>query len=129
MTYCIACPPPKPRRFYSDAANDYIKRLGRFCKVRFINSIEKTGARDVVIAFSPDGAPVSSETMASKLASLEAGGAVSRIVFAAKQNNTTSADEMWMLTSVVISDDLFITLLLEQLYRAQKIMHNEPYHK
>ena len=39
------------------------------------------------------------------------------------------ANEIWSLVTVHLPADLQVVLLLEQLYRKQKIMHNEPYHK
>ena len=129
MTYCIAYPPRKPRRFYDEAACEYEKRLGRLCRLQRIDHINPNGERDLIIAFSPKGVLISSEDMASRFLSVETGGVITRIIFIVKQNMPTHSDEVWALTSIGIPEDLLLVLLLEQIYRAQKIMHNEPYHK
>ena len=129
MTYCIVSPPRKPRRFYEEAAGEYEKRLSRFCRMQKVESIAAGGERDLSIAISPGGARVSSEYMANRFLSAESGGVISRIIFILNQNMPAHRDEVWALVSVKIPDDLLMVLLLEQIYRAQKIMHNEPYHK
>ena len=127
MTYCIIRPTQKPRRFYEETAREYVKRLSRFCKVRYLNDIDKKNERDFVIQMSPDGTQLSSEEMASRLQRLESAGSYNRIIFSVKEE--THFDQKWALTSINLPLDLQTVLLLEQIYRAQKIMHNETYHK
>jgi len=129
MTYCIAYPPRKPRRFYGEAAAEYEKRLGRFCRIQRLENIGLNREKDFVIALSPGGAHMSSEYMAERFLSLELSGAVNRIIFVTEQKMPALPDEVWALTSIGLPGDLTEVLLLEQIYRAQKIMHNETYHK
>ena len=129
MIYCIAYPPRKPRRFYDEAAKEYEKRLSRFCKVQRIDSISRSSERDLLISFSPDGRWISSEDMARRFISLETGGVINRIIFILNQKMPAPSSEAWALTTVSLPDDLTLVLLLEQIYRARKIMCNEPYHK
>jgi len=131
MIYCLAYPPRKPRRFYEEAAAEYEKRLGRFCRIERVDAISQHAGRDFIITFSPEGRQISSENMAERLLSLESGGEVNRIIFCLKlkEVETIHADETWAFTTVGIPEDLLAVLLLEQIYRAQKILHHEPYHK
>ena len=129
MTYCIAYPPRKPRRFYNEAALEYEKRLSRFCRVQYTDKIIRNGEKDLTVTLSPNGMRITSEDMAARFLTAESGGAISRIVFILRQRMPVPYDEAWALTSVSIPEDLSMVLLLEQIYRAQKIMHNEPYHK
>ena len=128
MIYCLAYPSQKPRWFYAEAIKEYEKRLGRFCKVQRMMRFDAASERDLIIAVSPYGKYLSSEEMAGRFLSAEH-GAVSRVIFTSKLDSFARYDEKWALTSVNIPDDLQMVLLLEQIYRAQKIMHNEPYHK
>ena len=129
MIYCIAYPPNKPRRFYEEAAKEYMKRLGRFCKVQRLGNIHPNGERDFIIALSPGGAQISSEEMAGRFLSIELSGVINRIIFLLDQKMPAHPNDVWALTSIGLQEDLTEVLLLEQIYRAQKIMHNEPYHK
>jgi len=129
MTYCISYPRQKPRWFYNEAAKEYKKRLTRFCKIQETAGINQKNGRDLIIALSPDGIQLSSEEMAGRFFAAELGGKINRIIFMVKQDPFNYADEKWAFTSLDVADDLMIVLLLEQIYRAQKIMHNEPYHK
>ena len=129
MTYCIAYPPRKPRPFYKETAGEYEKRLGRFCKVRRIDGIGPGKGKDHIILLSPEGARISSEEMADRFSLIESGGVISRVIFMMNKNMPAHPDEVWAFTSVTVPEDLLMVLLLEQIYRAQKIMHHETYHK
>jgi len=129
MTYRIVYPAHKPRRFYSEAAGEYKKRLTRYCKVTRVNTITPAEGKELTVALSPDGTRITSEGMADRFLSAETGGIINRITFLLNKDISAHFDEMWALTTVNVPADLTITLLLEQIYRAQKIMHHEPYHK
>jgi len=129
VIYYIACPCRKPRWFYEEAAKEYEKRLSRFCRVVRADHCDPGGEGDYVIGLSPDGAQLSSEDMANRFLSMESRGAVSRIIFVVEGNMSIHVDETWALISIRLPEDLTVVLLLEQIYRAQKILHHEPYHK
>ena len=129
MTYCVEYPCRKPRRFYEDTAKEYKKRLSRYCKVQSPIKVNPVDDRDMVIAVSPDGMKISSEEMAKRLGQAESGGDIARVIFILSPDITVRSNEKWALTQFDIPIDLQLVLILEQLYRAQKILHNEPYHK
>jgi len=129
VTYCIVYPKHKPRRFYEEAAQEYEKWLSRFCKIQRIVSFGKLCTRDILIKITPDGIRLSSEEVANRLQEIQLSGSYNRVVFTIEQNINLQAGESWALTSVSLPIDLQCVLLLEQIYRAHKIIHNEPYHK
>jgi len=129
MTYCIVNPESKPRHFYEEAALEYEKRLSRFCATRRLRNISKSGDRDFTILISPDGNQLSSEEMARRLKNAESTGSFSRVIFSLNPGLNLNYNEEWALVSINLPSDLLTVLLLEQIYRAQKIIHNEPYHK
>jgi len=77
---------------------------------------------------TPDGMYLSSEEVANRLQEIQLSGSFNRVVFTIEQNLSLQA-EAWALTSVSLPTDLQCVLLLEQIYRAHKIIRNEPYHK
>jgi len=207
MIYCIVHPHQKPRRFYEQAAKEYEKRLGRFCKLKRFNNIsnisnkeskignkdrgigskdneisnkenkiankdresgskgkeinknDRIDDKDLLILITPEGTQLSSKEMATRLEIAETKGCYKRIIFfiisdfndfdyinmytsgheAAKRATSKTVMkqpaglfhtcEKWALTSVSLPSDLQTVLLLEQIYRAHKIIHNETYHK
>ena len=156
MTYIIAHPPLKSHGFYEETILEYEKRLSRFCKVGwlvyfthgraryFCGGCERAAGqreapypikeferdeRDFLIGVSSDGIQLSSEEMAVRLKLAESSGRVNRIIFFISPGSQFHYDETWALASVCLSVDLQIVLLIEQIYRAHKIIYNEPYHK
>jgi 23S rRNA (pseudouridine1915-N3)-methyltransferase len=119
----------KPRRYYEEAAREYEKRLGRFCKVRRAGAADAIGKRDFVINISTAGRRISSEEMADRLSAIESRGDISRVIFIFAAGKNERVDETWALASIETPVDFQAVLLLEQIYRSRKIMRNEPYHK
>ena len=140
MTYCIVCPSQRPRWFYEETAREYEKRLSRICKILKIrgripcHALTGKGSApvtssDLVILLSANGTYLSSEDMAERLKTIEYRGGFNRVIFSFESEFFPEYDEIWTLTSVSLPADLQKVLLLEQIYRTQKIIHNEPYHK
>lgn len=148
----------KMSRPHAEAANEYLKRLSRYDKLQVVELPEerepsvsspslliqhrqkecapmlrhlKVG--DHVIALAIDGERLSSEAFADRLNSLRQGG--KRPVFLIGGSTGLSedlllrADERLSLSSLTFPHQLARVLLLEQLYRAFKIINNERYHK
>jgi len=82
-----------------------------------------------LINITPDGLRLSSEEVANRLLEIQLSGNFNRVVFTIEHNLSLQADESWALTTVSLPIDLQNVLLLEQIYRGYKIIHNEPYHK
>ncbi len=140
------------------AARDYQKRIGRHLRVdeRFVkparikaetnaaikNAIDEEGARildaigprDVLVALEVDGAPCSSEKLATRLQGWMNSGHHA-VVFALggpwglSEAVRAQARATLSLGPMTLPHELARVVLWEQLYRAGTILRGEPYHK
>ncbi len=89
---------------------------------------------DYVILLDLAGKPCGSEELAEKITRLQTYGK-SRIAFViggslgVSKDLTARADERWKLSDNTFPHQLCRVIVLEQIYRAFRIMNNEPYHK
>ena len=89
---------------------------------------------DRVIALTIGGKKRSSEDLARHLQEMKTGG-VSRVTFliggslGLGKNVLARADEEMSMSDMTFPHQLARVMLLEQLYRAEKINHGEKYHK
>lgn len=159
MTYRIICVGKLKEKFYAEACREYCKRLSRHAKVEIIELgdekapenlslaqmeqvkraegeriLSKLNADEYKIALAIDGQTFTSEGLAQKLQSLMNGG-VSRIALVIGGSLGLS-DEVLRAVDLKLSFSCFTfchqlmrVILLEQVYRATKILANEPYHK
>lgn len=146
-------------KYFTDAAHEYIKRLSKYCKLSLVEvSDEKTpdnlseaqmiqvkdkeGDRilsklkdsDFLITLEIDGKQVTSEAFAKSLEHLALTGK-SSIVFAIGGSLGLS-DSVKLRSQMALSfgmmtlpHQLMKVVLLEQVYRAFRIIKGEPYHK
>ena len=159
MNITIACVGKIKEKFFTDAAAEYCKRLGRYCKLEIIEvkdektpdgapeSLErqireKEGERLLsrirqdayVIALAIEGRMTSSEGLSKKITDLGLRGK-SSIVFVIGGSLGLSeavlarADELLSFSPMTFPHQLMRVILLEQIYRGFRIMRNEPYHK
>lgn len=146
-------------KYLRDAATEYEKRLRRYCKLELIEvADEKTpdGASETVenqirqkegeriakhlpkdayvIALAIEGKMLSSEEFSEKIASLGLSGN-SHLVFVIGGSLGLSpeilkgADYRLSFSKMTFPHQLMRVVLLEQIYRAYRIISNEPYHK
>ena len=143
-------------RFWSDACAEYVKRLGGYATVKVLEVPDrdpaKSGGEDgaralegkAILAAIPDRSHVilldvagkerSSEEIAARLADLMVRGS-SSITFVIGGSCGVSdevyarADERLSFGRITLPHNLARVVLLEQAYRAFKIMRGEPYHK
>ena len=146
-------------RFYTDAIQEYMKRMSRYAKVDIIEvSDEKTPDRAseaeeieikrkegerllskmkesmYVIALDLSGSEYDSLTFADHLADCMLKGK-SHIAFVIggslglHSDVLARADEKLSFSKFTFPHQLMRVILLEQLYRANRIMNHEPYHK
>ena len=146
-------------RALSELTGEYLKRLGRYCAVEIIEiANESVSARasdadirnhqlaeadrilgrlragEYIIALDMSGQALSSTGFAKKLESLAA-GPYSCVVFVIggsyglHPDVLARADFIWSFSELTFPHLLARVLLLEQLYRANKIICNETYHK
>ena len=159
MKITILCVGKVKEKFYRDAIEEFSKRLSRYCKLDVIEvSDEKTeeqaseneirlvkakeGERILknikddayVIALCIDGKQLDSEELSQKMESLGISG-VSHIYFVIggslglADEVIRRADYKLSFSKMTFPHQLMRVILLEQIYRAYRIMNNEPYHK
>ena len=146
-------------KFFEAAVNEYVKRLGRFAKVRIVelsdqkiadkategqvrqllekeggDILSKISSSQYVIALCVEGSKMSSEAFADKIDSLTLNGK-SDIVFVIggslglDERVKKRADLKLSFSDMTFPHQLMRVILLEQVYRAFKILSNETYHK
>ncbi len=142
-------------KYLRDAAAEYIKRLGKYCKTEILEVddeqvpeqvrkaiLQREGERILrrikepafVIALEIGGEPLSSEELADKLENLTVRG-VSHIVFVIGgsiglgREVTGRADLSLSFSRMTFPHQLMRVILLEQIYRSFRIINGEPYHK
>ncbi len=132
-------------RFWKDAAAEYAKRLGGYTKLRIVEIPDKgiDFESDEIIRVAGDahlillaikGEQRSSEGIAQRLDELMTHG-TSDIAFCIGGSDGVTqavydrADETLSFGKITLPHNLARVVLLEQIYRAFKIMRGEPYHK
>lgn len=146
-------------KFYRDAIDEFVKRLSRYCKLKIIEVVDentpnnapeaieeqiknKEGERILkniadsmhVIALAIEGKECSSVQLAEKLERMGIEG-TSDICFVIGGSLGLSkevykrADELLSFSPMTFPHQLMRVILLEQVYRCFRIIHNEPYHK
>lgn len=159
MRISVLCVGKIKEKFYSDAAAEYMKRLTRYCKPEIIEvQDEKTpdeageneeirikqkeGERIIskirddmfVIALAIDGKKLSSTELADKINGLGLSG-TSHICFVIGGSLGLSkevldrSDMKLSFSDMTFPHQLMRVILLEQTYRAYRIINGEPYHK
>ena len=156
MRYTVIAVGKLKERFWRDACAEYTKRLGAYGKVeiREVADIDPARAGGVeasrsregeeilsaipehshVILLAIDGKQRSSESFSQRIDTLKLNGA-SDIAFVIGGSDGVSAavrqraDETLSFGPITLPHNLARVVLLEQLYRAQKISRGEPYHK
>jgi len=159
MKITILCVGKVKEKFYRDAIEEFAKRLSRYCKLEFIevsdekteeqaseNEIrlvkEKEGERLLknikddadVVTLCIDGKQLDSEELSEKINNLGISG-VSHIYFVIGGSLGLAdavvkrADYKLSFSKMTFPHQLMRVILLEQIYRAYRIMNHEPYHK
>ncbi|MBR5932128.1 MAG: 23S rRNA (pseudouridine(1915)-N(3))-methyltransferase RlmH [Lachnospiraceae bacterium] len=137
--------------FFSEAILEYTKRLSGYTKLSIIQvpderSDEKTKEKeadsilkqindtDYVITLEIKGEKLSSEGFAEMIEQLEVSGR-SNITFiiggslGLSERVSARADRKISFSDMTFPHQLMRVILLEQIYRAVKIIRHEPYHK
>ena len=159
MSTAVLCVGKMKEKAYRELADEYLKRLGRYGKIEEIeipdlpepagNSpaleeqvktrdgealLAKIRPGDRVIALTIRGKQRSSEELADHLREMRTNG-ISRTVFVIGgslglgENVLARADEEMSMSRMTFPHRLARVMLLEQLYRAEKIIAGERYHK
>ena len=158
MSTAVLCVGKMKEKPYREMADEYLKRLGRFGKYEEIevpDLPENSGSAaleeqvktregeallsrirpgDRVIALTIPGKQTDSPGLARHLQEMRTGG-VQRTVFVIGgslglgSNVLARADEEMSMSPMTFPHQLARVMLLEQLYRAEKILAGERYHK
>ena len=156
MKFTIVAVGKLKERYWVDACAEYLKRLQPYAKTSVVEiadvdpakaggetaAVEREGTavlkaipeRAYVVLLAIQGKQRSSEALSARIDELGLSGK-SEIVFVIGGSCGTSAavqaraDETLSFGPITLPHNLARVVLLEQLYRACKIMRNEPYHK
>ena len=159
MKYTILCVGKIKEKFYTQAVEEYVKRLSRYGKTEIIEVAdektpdqasegtnrmikEKEGERILaqikedayIIALAIEGQMLDSEGLAEKMEKLAISG-TSHIVFVIggslglSEKVMKRADYHLSFSRMTFPHQLMRVILLEQIYRGCRIIHHEPYHK
>lgn len=128
-----------PKIFYEEAKKEYEKRLSRYCKLNIIktkgiHNLEKKIKDVEEIYFVTSGKNLlSSEALAEMIRSLEIQGKSKISFFIGSPEDLEILEGKsvipFSISPMQLSRGLLSTILLEQIYRAYRIIKNEPYHK
>jgi len=145
--------------FFTDAVKEYSKRLSRYCKLEIIEVMDERTAENAsrheedlvrkkegerlkkyikegayVISLAIEGRQYSSVEFARKINELGLHGK-SHIIFiiggsiGLAPEILKSSDELLSFSEMTFPHQLMRVVLLEQVYRAYRIIQGEPYHK
>jgi len=159
MRITVACVGKLKEKYFVAAMEEYAKRLGRYCRLAIVEvadektpvgaseaqnrqTMEREGRRLLekipmdayVIALAIEGAQPDSVELSEKIEALGVRGE-SHIVFVIGGSLGLSgevlrrADETVSFSRMTFPHQLMRVILLEQIYRAYRILNHEPYHK
>ena len=124
--------------FYKEGVFEYQKRLlGRVEVVEVNNILEyiKNKLNSFIITMEIEGKNLSSEEFAKKLDDIEKDGYYNEILFliggAYGLDNEVrkKSNFKFSMSKLTFLHQEAVLILMEQIYRAYKILNNEPYHK
>jgi 23S rRNA (pseudouridine1915-N3)-methyltransferase len=152
MKVNIICVGKIKEKYFTDAINEYKKRLTRFCSFNIIEvdeaskieNLEKKSEIEgnsllskcsgIIVALDGKGKMLSSPEIATYIKSKEVSG-ISEMSFIIGGSNGLSeavlkrADLILSFGKITFPHQLFRVVLTEQIYRAFTILNNLPYHK
>ena len=159
MRITIICVGKIKEKFYSQAVEEYLKRLTRYCKPFVIEvADEKTPDRcpdaiceqikakegdrilaalkgdEYVISLAIEGRKLNSEQLAAKIEQSGISG-ISHIAFiiggslGLDRRVTDRSNMLLSFSDMTFPHQLMRVILLEQIYRSYRIISGEPYHK
>ena len=124
--------------FYREGVFEYQKRLLGRVEVVEVQSIEdyiKNKSNSFLISMDIDGKELSSPAFAQKIREIESDGYYNEILFliggAEGLNDSIKSKSNYKLSmsKMTFLHQQAVLILIEQVYRAFKILNNEPYHK
>ena len=158
MTVRIVCVGKLKEKYFEDACAEFIKRLSRFCTLDVVEVADEKapeslhpadedlvrekegrrilkaiGQKDFVVALAIDGRQMTSEQFSAYLSEKEAEARPLTFVIGGSLGLSPEvyarANAKISFSKMTFPHRIARLLLLEQLYRGFKILHNEAYHK
>jgi 23S rRNA (pseudouridine1915-N3)-methyltransferase len=131
----LICEGKVKQAYVKQGVEEFLKRLTKHVKVEYIekDEIKESDLKGFVIALDVKGKEYSSEKFAENINKIYMenkplifliGGADGL-----QENIQAQADLKISLSKLTYPNELVRVIFLEQLYRAFKIINNEPYHK
>lgn len=124
--------------FYQNGAFEYKKRLLGRVEIVEVSNIEeyiKNKQNAYIITMEIEGKQLSSVEFAHKLRDIEQEGYYNEILFliggaeGLAQNVRNKSNFKFSMSKLTFLHQEAVLILMEQIYRAYKILNNEPYHK
>lgn len=109
----------------SEVTKEYKKRLSGYYNLKIVEKADSQKAYKIFV--NAKNKYITSEDLAKKLSDIMIDGNSDIAFFTGEKPDNTDYD--FTLTSLEVSEDMKLCMLLEQIYRAFKINNNEAYHK
>ena len=138
-------------KYYTDAVNEYLKRLSKYTKIDLIEvkdedfDISKTllkekesilkyiDEKDYVITLEIEGTELDSVSLSKKINDIQSNNSnITFIIggsYGLHEDIKRRSNYALSFSKMTFPHQLFRVILLEQLYRSYKIINNETYHK
>lgn len=159
MKIKVVCVGKIKEKFYRDAIEEYKKRLSAYAKVEIVEVadektpdkasdalnqqikmkegkrlLSKMGDQDFMILLDLQGQMLSSEQLSDYISERMVGGISSLVLviggsLGVSEEVKARANYTLCFSKMTFPHQLMRVILLEQIYRAYKIMNHEPYHK
>lgn len=123
----------KIEKYYLEAMKEYEKRLNRYCKIQIEHFkdwkllLNKLPEKSYKISVSLTGTILSSEELAEKIHHYGLYGTSDISIIIGTEN--IPCNEEIAISPMEMSLGLKTTIILEQIYRAYRILNNQAYHK
>ena len=141
----IVCVGKVKEKFYRDAIDEYMKRMGKYHKIEIVEVIDsnirneeveimkRIGSRDYVVTMEIEGKSFSSVELSQFIDKTLISNSVITFVIGGSDGLSDvvkrRANYKLSFSKMTFPHQLFRVILLEQIYRSFKIINNEAYHK
>lgn len=124
--------------FYREGASEYQKRLSGQLEIIETSNIEeyiKNKKQSYIITLEIEGKSLSSIEFASKIREIETEGFYNELIFliggaeGLSDNVRNQSNFKFSMSKLTFLHQEAVLILVEQIYRAYKILNNEKYHK
>ena len=141
----IICVGKIKEKFYRDAIDEYMKRMGKYHKIEIVEVsdsnmrseaseiLKKINSKDYVVTLEIEGKSLSSLELSNFIDKTLISNSVITFVIGGSDGLDDEvkrrANYKLSFSRLTFPHQLFRVILLEQIYRSFKIINNEAYHK